>query len=162
MHWLHLLGVVFWIGGIGYILFVLMSGIPMTSLRDRARMMPILLKRFLAIVWISIAVIVASGLFRVFYVMGMTTLDPFILSSYGNLLLLKIILVIALIGVASSVTLRQYPRTLKHLTTHLNDPPESYRCQQCGSIVGGLRNHLDIGLALALVIIFLAAMLRGA
>jgi len=162
MHWLHLVSVVFWIGGIGYILFVLMPGIPMTSLRDRARMMPILLRRFLTVVWISIALLTVTGLFRVIYIIRITSIEPLILSHYGNLLLLKIILVTALIAVATSVTLRQYPRTLKHLKTHHDDPPESYKCQQCRSIVGSLRSHLDTGLALALVILFIAALLRGA
>lgn len=162
MHWLHLMGVVFWIGGIGYILLVLMPGMSAVALRDRARMVPILLRKFLTVVWVSIGLIVVSGLFRVFFVLQITSFEPLILSSYGNLLLVKILLVVGLIGVASAVTFRRYPSTLKHVTTHLNDPPDAYRCQLCGSVMGSLRNYLDTGLALALVIIFIAALLRGA
>lgn len=50
LHTLHLLALVFWIGGVGYILFVLMPSLPVVSLRDRARLVPRLLSRFLTIV----------------------------------------------------------------------------------------------------------------
>ena len=162
LHWLHLLGVVFWIGGVGYIVFVLLPNMPTIALRDRAKLVPKLLKRFLKIVWISIAVIVLTGLYRVFFVMKITTIEQLIFTRYGNILGIKILLVIALITVALSVTLRVYRRTVSHVITHSNDSPDSYSCPACKNIVGSIQLHLETGLALAFIIIFLAAMLRGA
>ncbi|GBC69326.1 hypothetical protein HRbin01_01024 [archaeon HR01] len=162
MHWMHLLGVVFWIGGVAYILLVLMAGLPHVALRDRARMMPILLRRFLYLVWVSVAVVAATGLYRVVFVMGITDVAALTMTRYGNLLLAKLVLVAALLAVASSVTLRVYPRTVRHLQTHLEEPADSYRCTSCRMITGSIKLHLETGLVLAAVIIFAAALLRGA
>ena len=162
LHWLHLLGVVFWIGGIGYIIFVLLPNMSTIALRDRAKLVPRILKRFLKVVWISIFIIVLSGLYRVIFVMRITTIEQLIFTRYGNILGIKILLVIALITVALSVTLRVYRRTVSHVTTHNNDSPDSYSCPLCKNIIGSMQLHLETGLALAFIIIFLAAMLRGA
>jgi uncharacterized membrane protein len=53
LHTLHLLAVVFWIGGVGYTLFVLIPALPTVSLRDRAVLVPRLFRRFLTLVWLS-------------------------------------------------------------------------------------------------------------
>jgi len=162
LHWVHLLSVVFWIGGVGYVVLVLLPNMRLIALRDRARFVPVMMRRFLTVVWISIALIVFSGLYRVLFVMQITTLEPFFFTRYGNILLLKLVLVAALIGVAASVSYRVYPRTVRHVITHLNDEPSVYSCKECSWVVGSIKNHLETGLAVAAVIIFLAAMLRGA
>ncbi|HIQ29901.1 MAG TPA: hypothetical protein EYH45_04985 [Candidatus Caldiarchaeum subterraneum] len=162
LHWIHLLSVVLWIGGVGYILFVLLGNMRFISLRDRARFVPRILKRFLVIVWLSIAAIIISGLYRVIFVMHITSVEQLIFTRYGNILGLKIILVVALITVALRITTKVYNRTVHHVAKHVDDEPNSYTCAECGSIVGSIRNHLEVGFLLSVVIIFLAAMLRGA
>jgi len=161
-HWLHLLGVVFWIGGVGYVVLVLLPSMPLIALRDRAKLMPRLLKRFLTVVWVSIALIASSGLYRVFFILGITAPEQFYYTWYGNLLAVKLATVIALIGVALLVTFRLYPRAVRHVQTHANEGPDSYKCPACATVAGSIRTHLETGLALGVVIIFMAAMLRGA
>ena len=162
LHWIHLLSVVLWIGGVGYVLFVLLGNMRFISLRDRARFVPRILRRFLIVVWASIFAIVVSGVYRVVFVMGITNVEQLIFTRYGNILGIKLLLVIILIAVALSVTTRVYPRTVRHVITHSNDSPDNYVCADCGRIVGSIRGHLEAGFLLAVVIIFLAAMLRGA
>ena len=162
LHWIHLISVVLWIGGVGYVLFVLLGNMRFISLRDRAKFVPRILKRFLTIVWISISAIIISGLYRVVFVMRITNVEQLVFTRYGNILGLKIILVAALVIVALRVTTGVYPKTVQHVATHIDDKPDEYACGKCSSIVGSMRNHLEAGFLLALIIIFLAAMLRGA
>ena len=162
LHWIHLLSVVFWIGGVAYLLLVLLPNLRLIALRDRAKLVPELFRRFMVVIWVSIALITVSGLYRVFFVLGFDSLNDLTASYYGNVLLIKLLLVAALFGVALSVTFRVRPSVVSHVKTHLNDPPESYACAMCKSVAGPLRAHLALGLALASVIILLAALLRGA
>lgn len=162
LHTLHLLALVFWIGGVGYILFVLMPSLPVVSLRDRARLVPRLLSRFLTIVWLSVAISASSGLYRAVAVMGITSLNHLTGTYYGNVLMVKLVLVAVLIAIASSVTLRVYPRTVSHLKTHLDDQPTEYRCAKCSEVTGFIKVHLIAAVSLSVVIVFSAALLRGA
>ena len=162
LHTLHLLAVVFWIGGVGYTLFVLIPGLQTVSLRDRSALVPRLFRRFLTLVWLSIAVVASTGLYRAVAVMGISSLNSLTGTYYGNILLLKLVLVAALFAVALSVTVRVYPRTVNHLKTHQNDPPTEYRCSKCGEVTGIVKAHLTAAVLLSAFIIFAAALLRGA
>jgi len=162
LHTLHLLAVVFWIGGVGYTLFVLIPALPTVSLRDRAVLVPRLFRRFLTLVWLSIAVVASTGLYRAVAVMGISSINSLTGTYYGNILLLKLVLVAALIAVALSVTVRVYPRTVSHLKTHQNDQPTEYRCSKCGDVTGFIKAHLTAAVLLSVFIIFAAALLRGA
>jgi uncharacterized membrane protein len=160
LYFLHVLAVVFWIGGIGYILFVLMPAVPHIALRDRARFMPLILRRFLVIVWTAIGVLILSGLYRMFFVWDVTQAG-FFTTPTGYTLTIKLVLVAVLIAVAGVVTFQAVPRARAHVTTHHGDPPEAYTCAQCGDIVGGLRRLLQIALLVALTTIYAAVELRG-
>ena len=160
-YWLHIIGVVFWIGGVAYIVLVLSPSLGLISLRDRARFVPKILRRFLVVVWISIAIIVASGIYRLVFVMGMRSLEPLFFTVYGNILSIKLLLVSALIGIAASISLRVYPRTVAHVSMHADEGPEVYACPACRTVAGSISRHVTLGLLLALAIIFLAVMLRN-
>ncbi|MEM4281323.1 MAG: CopD family protein [Candidatus Caldarchaeum sp.] len=162
LHAAHVFAVVLWLGGVGYSLLVLLPSLPTLSLRDRARLVPKVLRRFLTVVWISIGVISFSGLYRIFAVMQITTLSQLSSSFYGQVLTVKLVFVTMLLAVALSVTLKVYPKVTDHVRQHLNDPPDVYRCPMCGEISGLVRAHLAAGLAIGAVVILLAAILRGA
>jgi len=70
--------------------------------------------------------------------------------------------VAVLIGIAVLLTVQVVPRAIRHVHTHGDDPAEAYRCAQCATVVGGMRRRLQLALILALAIIYLAVMLRGA
>lgn len=160
LYFLHVVAVVFWIGGIGYILFVLMPAMPQVSLRDRSRFMPLVLNRFLVVIWTSIGILVISGLYRIFMVWDVTQAG-FFTSRVGHVLAAKLVLIVLLIGIALVVTLRTMPRARTHVATHHEDPPDAYKCAQCRNIVGGMRRMLQTALVVALVIIYAAIELRG-
>lgn len=143
-------------------LLVLMPYMRLVALRDRARLVPAMLRRFIGVIWASIATIVFTGLYRVFLVMHITTIDQLTAGPYGQILTMKLTLVVVLIGIAASVTLRVYPRIAAHVATHEGDEHGVYTCPACGGLMGAMRRHLTAGLGIALVIILLAAALRGA
>jgi hypothetical protein len=67
---------------------------------------------------------------------------------------------VVLIALALVVTYRTVPRARRHVQTHVGDPPDAYKCAQCGDIVGGMRRILMLAFLVALAIIYLAVMLR--
>ncbi len=161
LYFLHIVATVFWIGGIGYILFVLMPAVPQISLRDRARFMPLILRRFLVVVWTAIGFLLFSGAYRIFFVWDISQMG-FFSTPLGYTLAVKLVLVGALIGIALLVTYRTVPHTRAHVRTHLDDSCDAYKCAQCRQIVGGMRRVLQAALIVALVVIYAAVELRGA
>lgn len=161
LYFLHLVAAVFWIGGIGYILFVLMPAVTTVALRDRARFMPIVLRRYLVVVWISIAVLAGTGLYRMFMVWDAAA-SGFWATGLGHTLAGKLVLVVVLIGIAVRLTADTVPQAIRHVHTHLGEPAEAYRCAQCATLMGGMRRRLQLALLIGLAIIYLAVMLRGA
>lgn len=161
LYFLHVVAVVFWIGGIGYILFVLMPAMPRVSLHDRASFMPVILRRFLVVVWTAIGVLVLTGLYRMFFVWDVTQ-PGFFAAPMGHSLAAKLVLVAILFAIALLVTFRTVPRATAHVSTHIHDSCNAYKCAQCGEIVGGMRRVLQAALVVALAAIYTAVELRGA
>jgi len=101
--WLHLLGVVTWIGGLMYQAHVLMPA----ARRDSAAPLAEMLRRGRRVTWIAIALVVLTGLYNV------TRLGPLerVLASGAALLLaLKFILVLAAVAIAGQRDFAQVPR----------------------------------------------------
>lgn len=161
LYFLHVVAVVFWIGGIAYIVTVLMPAVPNIALRDRTAFMPVILRRFLVVVWTAIAILLLTGLHRVFFVWDITR-SGFFATPIGHTLAIKLVLVAVLIGIALLVTLRTVPRAISHVLTHEGADPDEYKCMQCKEIVGGMRRQLQAALAVGLVIIYAGVELRGA
>ncbi len=161
LYFLHVVAVVFWIGGIGYILFVLMPAMPRVSLHDRATFMPALLRRFLVVVWTAIGLLILTGLYRMFFVWDITQ-PGFFSGPLGYSLTAKLILAAALFAIALLVSFRTVPRATTHVSTHLQDSCDTYKCAQCGEIIGGMRRVLQAALVVALAVIYAAVELRGA
>lgn len=161
MQFLHVFAAVAWIGGLVFALAVLLPATPTIALRDRPRFMPLIFKRFLHIVWGSAGLLLITGLWRVLaHWPGMTA--AFWSSRIGILVGLKLVVFAAILAVAGSVTWRVRPRIMAHLPSHAGDPPDAYQCPQCGSLVGGLRRHFQVGLLLGLVLLLLGVWLSGA
>ncbi len=160
MLWAHIVSVVTWIGGISYILFVLLPAMPNVALRDRARYVPVLLRRFLWVVWVSVVAIFVTGLYRIFFVWNAAE-AAFWGTPQGRTLVEKLGLVGAILVVVLLVTFRVVPGAIAHVATHADDPADAYKCPQCLKVIGGMKRHLQVGFAIGLVIILYGVMLRG-
>jgi len=160
IYFIHVVSAVFWVGGIAYILFVLMPAVPRVALRDRSHFMPILLRRFLVVVWSAIVFLILTGWQRAVYVWDATE-TGFFDAPTGHVFATKLVLAAVLVGIALLVTVRVVPRAIAHVATHEHDPADAYQCAQCATVVGGMRRVLRAALGVALAVILLGVMLRG-
>ena len=96
LHWLHLIGITFWVGGIFINTLVLMPSLGAISPPERGKLLGAYLKRFVPLTWGAIVLVVVTGLFRTGKVIGYSTLFSFN-TRYGNILLAKIIVVAVMI-----------------------------------------------------------------
>jgi len=112
--WLHLLGVVAWIGGLMYQAHVLGPA----ARRDGAAPVVGLLRRARRVTWVAIALVVVTGFYNV------TLLGPFdrVMQSGAALLLaLKFMLVLIAVAIAGQRDFAQVPR-LTHAVAAGEDP----------------------------------------
>ena len=106
--WLHLLGVVVWIGGLMYQAHVVMpaarrhSGTPLAEMLRRGR----------RVTWVAVALVVLTGLYNV-TLLG--PLDRVLQSGAALLLALKFMLVLAAVAVAGQRDFAQVPRLARAL-----------------------------------------------
>lgn len=162
LHWLHLSAVVIWIGGLGFNLMILMPSIKQVDLKNRSMLIHNALPRFLKIAWVSIAIIVATGLYRVAFVNNMTTLSAFTATTYGLSLLVKIIIVAVMIVVAGVITFGMKPRIISHLSIHIGGKEQETSCVTCKQLLTRTRMLMMSVFLMSFAVIYLAAFLRGA
>ncbi len=162
LHWLHLSAVVLWIGGLGFNLMMLTPNLKQVDLTNRSKLVSKVLPNFLKLVWISIAIIIATGLYRVVFVNNMTTLADFTSTSYGLSLLAKISIVAAMIILAAIITVKLKPKIMAHLSMHIGGEPTQQSCSACASMLKQMRSLMISVFIMSLVVIFIAAFLRGA
>jgi uncharacterized membrane protein len=162
LHWLHLSAVVLWIGGLGFNLLILMPNLRQADLANRSKLVSKVLPNFLKLAWISIIIIVATGLYRVAFVNQMTTLDNFTGTSYGLSLITKISTVIAMIVIVAIITAYLKPRIVSHLSTHIEGAPMQQTCSICGSMIRQMRRLMIAVFVMSFAVIFIASVLRGA
>jgi len=101
--WLHLLGVVVWIGGVMYQAHVLVPA----ARRNAATPLTEMLRRGRRVTWVAIALVVLTGFYNV-TLLG--PLDRALQSGAALLLALKFMLVLVAVGVAGQRDFAQVPR----------------------------------------------------
>jgi len=101
--WLHLLGVVTWIGGLMYQAHVLGPVVR----RDGAAPLVEMLRRARRVTWVAIALVVLTGFYNV---TRLGPLDRVLQSGAALLLALKLMLVLAAVAVSGQRDFAQVPR----------------------------------------------------
>jgi len=162
LHWLHLSAVVLWIGALGFNIMILVPNLKRIDLTNRSKLMSQVMPSFLKLVWISIAIIVSTGLYRVAFVNNMTKLSDFTATSYGLSLIAKMSVVVAMIAIAAIITLRLTPKIVSHLATHVQGEQMQQSCTICASMLKQTRFLMITIFVMSFVVIFIAAFLRGA
>lgn len=162
LHWLHLSAVVLWIGALGFNLMILIPNLKRVDLTNRSKLMSQVMPSFLKLVWISIGIIVGTGLYRVAFVNNMTKLSDFTATGYGLSLVAKMSIVVAMIAVAAVITLRLAPRIVSHLTLHVQGEQMQQSCSICASMLKQTRSLMIAIFTMSFAVIFIAAFLRGA
>jgi uncharacterized membrane protein len=136
--WLHLLGIVVWIGGLMYQAHVLMPA----ARRNAAVPLADMLRRGRRVSWVAIALVVLTGFYNV---TGLGPLDRVLQSGAALLLALKFLLVLAAIAVAGQRDFAQVPRLTRAVSA--GDDP--------GPALSAIAWMDRVVLLLALVIVYL-------
>ena len=162
LYWLHLIGIVFWAGGIFMHVLVVMPSLQVLGPPDRRRLMAAYVERFTPLNWGAVILAGVTGLLMVNRVVGFSGLVGFG-SSYSNILLAKIILVAGMIfngiyvgtilvpkiaSLGPSPSARQAAGTGKGKRP-AEPPPEIARLQKRLSLLGGVQ----VGLVAAVLLL---------
>jgi uncharacterized membrane protein len=101
--WLHIMAAVIWVGGAYFISRVMAPAAAVLAPPEAGKLNQAVSKVWVPTAWVSIALVVLTGLTRV---IGLRLYVPDILfgTAYGNVLLLKLLLVAAMIFVAAVIT----------------------------------------------------------
>lgn len=151
--WIHIMATVIWIGGIFFFDRILPP--PMKELEppQAGKLNQAVVKRFTPVAWLSIIVIIATGLIRAAGI-GAFNLDTLFNTLYGNLLLGKMGLVVIMIinGLIITAT------SLRMSKLAAASPPSQEELAQLGLRIKSLSGT---NLILGTVTIFLAVALRA-
>lgn len=93
----HVVGITIWVGGLFVYVLALMPSLTAVVPAERGKLMGAFLKRYVPLNWVALALAVVTGLILTSRVIGFPSLFSFN-TRYGNTLLAKIILVLALIA----------------------------------------------------------------
>ncbi|MBI4367222.1 MAG: hypothetical protein HY543_10420 [Deltaproteobacteria bacterium] len=160
-HWIHLLAVVAWIGGLTYIVLVAAPVVRALDPFTRAQIAPRMIRRFLTLVWTSALLLLATGLYRLLAVLHFTTSAQWFDGGYGHTLMTKLFVYLLLAGIAGHMTFVTYPRVRVHMQEHLVAPTPT-ACTVCARLMQKARRMMLIAWTLGVIAILLAARLRGA
>ncbi|BAA79875.1 conserved hypothetical protein [Aeropyrum pernix K1] len=148
--WLHILGVVIWIGG-SIVLDVILRPGSIKSMgltqEQAARLGQAISKRFSPMVWISVVVVAATGVLRGAR-MDVLGYDALTGTTYGLILSAKLILFLAMMVIGVMIG-----RTGLKLAK-AGDPEESLKAQT------KIRKLSEVNIAIGIVVILLAVALR--
>jgi putative copper resistance protein D len=145
---LHLLAAGMWLGGL-IPLFMLLNWSEATHGPSTLVIAHQATARFSRVGFVSVIVLVLTGLFNAWYLVG--GIPPLVGTSYGNLLLAKLGILILLMGLASINRWRLKPR-LRDLAKH-NDP------ENTPEILAQLRRNVIAEVSLGAVILLIVAIM---
>ncbi len=146
MLWLHTLAAVSWVGGMVFNLFVLRPSVGVIDAGDRVKLSLTVLRRFIPLVWLCVVVLAISGTYLSVLKVG----SPEILigSSFGRILLLKLIIVAVMVSIVAYIRYNRLP-----LLESLVGTPE------IGGVLGGVVSLVRLNLALGALVLLLSGVL---
>lgn len=125
--WLHLLGVVVWVGGLAFQVLVVEGLLKRASSVAWLRLSVSLEARFRYVLWPAVGLVLLTGLFNVMNLLYATALTGGSVSSrFVHLLSIKLLLAVLMIGLQAVQRFALYPRTvvlLAHLASDAADLP---------------------------------------
>jgi uncharacterized membrane protein len=159
--WLHLLGVVVWIGGLCFQLLVIppaLKRLPSAVEQLRSRLSVEL--RFRAVMWPAVGLVLLTGLYNVMNLLYATTLaGGHLPSAFVQRLSIKIALVVLMLLLHAVQRFVMYPRLITGLTRLPSEmlalPDDLLQLQRLSHLLS------VIIVAIAVVVLLLGVLLRG-
>lgn len=148
---LHGLLAVVWIGGMIFMDLVLMPSMSAIEPAQRARLIGAVAKRFTIVAWVSVIVLLVTGIVKT---PGNMLLDAS--TRYGSILMIKHILFAVMIGIGLLITFVAAPRMRRAAPRGEERPaPEFLKAQ------GMIKTLSTVNMVLGIVILVLVGMLKG-
>ncbi|MFQ5886604.1 MAG: CopD family protein [Anaerolineae bacterium] len=116
LHWLHLLGIVAWVGGLFFQVLVMNPALGVVSPPERGKFMGAFMRRWMPLVWGAVALVGITGILEARSGIGLAALFSSS-SRYANLLLLKIALVTVMIILGAIASFVLIPRLMSIAAT---------------------------------------------
>jgi uncharacterized membrane protein len=146
MLWLHTLAAVSWVGGMVFNLFVLRPSVGVIDAGDRVKLSLTVLRRFIPLVWLCVVVLAISGIYL--SVLKVGSLEILIGSSFGRILLLKLVIVAVMVSIVAYIRYNRLP-----LLESLVGTPK------IGVVLGGVVSLVRLNLALGALVLLLSGIL---
>jgi uncharacterized membrane protein len=94
--WIHILAIVIWAGGAIFLEYILNPNLSKLHPKEAGVLSEGIGKQFGILGWVTVVLIAGTGLLRM-YMTNMLSVDLLLNSSYGNVLLLKILIFLVLV-----------------------------------------------------------------
>lgn len=101
--WIHLLAVIFWIGGAIFFDMILQPSLKSISPDQLGKLNQAVVKRFMPLVWGAIIIIAATGLLQANYI-GVLSSNVLFGTGYGNVLLVKMVIFLVMLMIGLVIT----------------------------------------------------------
>lgn len=141
MDWLHLLATTVWIGGMSFNILVLRPSLTIVDPPQRVKLVGQVLNRFLYLAWISILILIVTGIF---------TATPTNLN-YGILLSIKHIIVTAMVIIVAIISFILFPKLRKFISQTGSMKLSSEITELLGRIVLLVKFNLILGIIVLLI-----------
>jgi len=151
LDWLHLVATTVWIGGIAFNILVLRPSLSVIEPAKRVKLMGTVLKRFIYVAWLSIGVLVFTGIF-----LGRGDPDALLSSNYGIALIIKHAIVVVMTVIVALVSFVFFPKLkmfLSEIDVKAHDATKlpSELAILLGKIVALVKLNLTLGVIVLLV-----------
>ena len=159
--WLHLLGVVVWVGGLVFQVLVVEGALKRASSVAWFRLSMSLEARFRSVLWPAVGLVLLTGLYNVMNLLYATALTGgSVPSRFVHLLSIKLLLVVLMIGMQAVQRFALYPRTVAILARLAPDATADLSSEFLKlRHLSHLLSFLTV--SLAVVVMLLGLLLRG-
>ncbi len=147
--WLHILAAVTWIGGMVFNLLVVRPSMGVVDSPQRLRLADRILRRFIPVVWISVGLLLITGLPMT--LQRVVSYKWFFETGYGNILILKLVVVLMMISIVALIRYELLPNFESLIDTQ---SPELSKVM--GRMVSLVKINLTLGVFVLLLAEFLA------
>jgi len=146
--WVHMLAAVVWIGGMVFNLLVVRPSMGVVDLPQRLKLADNILRRFIPVVWISVGLLVLTGLLMT--LKRVASFEILLKTGYGNILILKLTVVAVMISIVASIRYSLLPRFESLIDSQSND---------LNKVLGQMVTLVKVNLVLGVLILLLAELL---
>ncbi len=149
--WLHTLAAVTWVGGMVFNLLVVRPSMGVVDPPQRLRFADKTLRRFIPIVWISVGLLLITGLPMT--LQRVVSFEMLLGTGYGNILILKLAVVLMMISIVALIRYELLPKFESLIDT---------QSPELSKVMGWMVSLVKINLVLGVFVLLLAEFLAFA